>query len=74
MSRPSNKFEMTGQERFPSIAGKRNRYPWPEMEVGDWFASVADAFVIASLKNKRQDKRRYKGVSTDGMNCVVRVK
>ena len=74
MGRPSkNEFEMTGEE-LDIITGPRNLAPWGDMNVGDWFTPVADAYAMASRRNTQNPERQYAGVQVRGLNCVVRIK
>ena len=67
MNRRSNANHMTGREHDAS--GKR--YPFAEMQIGDWFTARCPAQVLASAQNKKGPER-WKSVVAGGQNIVVR--
>lgn len=70
---------MTGQERSVTTAGSRRRYPWADMDVGDWFAVPGGAEVqmmlaaCASQTSRNHPGQRFATTVAGGYVYCVRM-
>lgn len=70
---------MKGQERAVTTAGSRRRYPWADMEVGDWFVVPGGTDVqmmlaaCASQASRCRPGTRYATTATKGRVYCVRM-
>lgn len=70
---------MTGRERAVATAGSRRRYPWADMDVGDWFVVPGDAATqmmlaaCASQTSRNHPGRRFATTAADGYVYCVRM-
>jgi len=49
------------------------RYPWEQMEVGDYFDAHCDAASLARRANCNRAPKRFRSITRRGLNRVVRV-
>jgi transcriptional regulator with XRE-family HTH domain len=47
-------------------------YPWEEMQVGDYFEAECDAAPVAHHGNIRHFPKRFRSITLQGFNLVVR--
>lgn len=59
--------------RGRKLAMQHNRYPWHEMEIGDWIEAECDAYSLARSATQRLNGRVFRGVTRAHVNRVVRV-
>jgi transcriptional regulator with XRE-family HTH domain len=49
------------------------RYPWEQMQAGDYFDANCDAAALASWANCNRAPMRFRSITRQGFNRVVRV-